>query len=221
MKKYLKFLKLINFKSIYFNLKYLPFKYAIRLPIFVSNKVFLLEAKGAIKIDPPISTGMILIGYGNIGIFDKKRSRSIWQVYGNVIFNGKANIGHGCKISVGKDAEISFGDGFTVSAETQIISHKKIKFGKNVLISWDCLFIDTDFHKIFDKAGRRINSPKPIIIGDKVWIGCRNVILKGSKVSDGSIIAANSFLNKDISEQSGIFIGNPIQFVKGQIYWEH
>ena len=49
----------------------------------------------------------------------------------------------------------------------------------------------------------------------------RNVILKGSKVSDGSIIAANSFLNKDISEQSGIFIGNPIQFVKGQIYWEH
>ena len=185
------------------------------------TKCFLLEAKGAIKIDAPISTGMILIGYGNIGIFDKKRSRSIWQVYGNVIFNGKANIGHGCKISVGKDAEISFGDGFTVSAETQIISHKKIKFGKNVLISWDCLFIDTDFHKIFDKSGRRINSPKPIIIGDKVWIGCRNVILKGSKVSDGSIIAANSFLNKDISEQSGIFIGNPIQFVKGQIYWEH
>ena len=79
--------------------------------------------------------------------------------------------------------------------------------------------MDTDFHKIFDQAGKIINSPEPIIIGHKVWIGCRNVILKGSKISDGTILGANSFLSKDISNRSGIFAGNPIRFIKGEITW--
>ena len=56
---------------------------------------------GKIIIDCPISTGLIQFGYGNVGVFDNKKSRSIWEVSGTVIFKGKCNIGHGSKISVG------------------------------------------------------------------------------------------------------------------------
>lgn len=220
MNKYIEILKRISLKTLYFNFKYFPFKEAIKFPVLISKNVFLLESKGSIKIDAPLKTGMILIGFGNIGIFDMKRSRSIWQVAGEVVFKGKANIGHGTKISVNKNALIEFGDNFSVTAETEIVAEKKIRFGRDVLISWDCLIMDTDFHKIYDQDDKLINSPKPIEIGNKVWIGCRNVILKGSKIADNSIIGANSFLSKDISDKSGIFLGNPIRFVKGNVRWE-
>lgn len=221
MNKVLKFLKKINFKSVYFNLKYLPLKDAVKFPFLISSKVFFLETNGTIKIDAPIKTGMVQIGYGEVGIFDMKRSRSIWKVSGEVTFKGKAHIGHGTKISVDKDAHLELGNNFTVTAESEIVVQKNIQFGDNVLISWDCLIMDTDFHKIYDQTGELINSPEPIIVGQKVWIGCRTVILKGSKISDGSIIGASSFLSKDISSESGIFAGNPIRFIKSNISWEN
>lgn len=215
-----KVLERINIKTVYFNLKYLPFKDAIKLPILISRNVFLLETNGSIKIDAPIKTGMIQIGFGNIGIFDMKRSRSIWQVSGKVTFKGEAYIGHGAKISVNEDAHLEFGNNFRVTAESEIVTEKSIQFGNDVLVSWDCLIMDTDFHKLLDQTGKIINPPEPIIIGNKVWIGCRNVILKGSKISDGSIIGANSFLSKDISDKSGLYAGNPIRYIKGDINWE-
>lgn len=220
MNEYVKFLRLINFKTLRFNLKYLPLRDAIKLPFLISKNVFCLETNGTIKIDAPIKTGMIKIGYGKVGIFDMKRSRSIWQVSGHVIFKGDANIGHGTKISVNKNARLELGNNFRITAESEIVAQKDIQFGDNVLISWDCLIMDTDFHKIYDQAGKLINAPEPIIIGQKVWIGCRNVILKGSRISDGSIIGANSFVSKDISSQSGIFAGNPIRFIKGDVTWK-
>lgn len=221
MNEVLKFFRRVNIRSVYFNLKHLPLKDAIKLPFLISKRVLFLENKGTINIDAPIKTGMIQIGYGRIGIFDMKRSRSIWEVSGKVTFKGRTRLGHGTKISVGKDAHLEFGNNFMVSAESAIVTQKNIQFGDDVLISWDCLIMDTDFHKIYDEAGKIINSPEPIIIGKKVWIGCRNVILKGSRISDYSIIGANSFLSKDISSQSGIFAGNPIRFVKGNISWEN
>lgn len=214
------FFKRISIKSVYFNLKYLPLKDAIKLPFLISRNVFLLETNGTIKIDAPIKTGMIQIGYGKVGIFDMKRSRSIWEVSGKVTFKGKAKIGHGAKISVGKDAHLELGNNFIVSAESEIVAKKNIQFGDNVMIAWDCLIMDSDLHKIYDKTGKLVNFPEPIIIGQKVWIGCRNVILKGSKISDGSIIGANSFLSKDISDKSGIFVGNPIKLIKEDVTWE-
>lgn len=220
MKKYLRHLKRMNVKSIRFNLKYLPFKDAIRLPFLISNNVFCLETNGNIKIEAQIKPGMIKIGFGKVGIFDMNRSRSIWQVSGNVIFKGNAEIGHGTKISVNEGGLLELGRNVKVTAETEIVVQKSIKIGDNVLISWNCLIMDTDFHKIYDQDGKIINSPKPIIIGNKVWIGCRTVILKGSKIADGSVIGTNSFLSKDISNQSGIFAGNPIRFIKGDITWK-
>lgn len=213
------FLKSLNFRSLYFNLKYLPLKDAVKLPFLISSRVFLLETGGEVHIKGPIKRGMIKIGFGNIGIFDMKRSRSVWHVSGKVIFEGKAHIGHGTKISVNKDALLEIGRNFRVTAESEIIVQKHVKVGENVLMSWDCLIMDTDFHNIYDSAGKVINSPKPIIIGDKVWIGCRNVILKGSKISSNSILGANSLVKSDISNQSGIFAGNPVKFVKGDVTW--
>lgn len=218
--KYIKFLRKLNIKTIYFNFKYLPVKKAIKFPFLISKNVFLLKTEGEIILNGAIRTGMVQLGYGKVGIFDRKRERSIWQIEGTVIFNGSAYLGHGTRISVGNSGVLNFGSGFRITAASTIISHNNITFGRDCLISWDCLIMDTDFHKIYNDKNEIINLSKAIVIGHNVWVGCRSTILKGSKISNNSIIGCNSQINKDISDQSGIFGGNPLRHLKGNVRWE-
>lgn len=132
------------------------------------------------------------IGFGEVGIFDNKKSRSIWDIAGTVIFKGKADIGHGSKISVGESGTLILGENFTVTAESTIVTYSEVQFGNNCLLSWDFLVMDTDLHKIRNSSGAILNEPQPILIGNDVWIGCRSLILKGATIPNGCIIGTNS-----------------------------
>jgi len=140
-------------------------------------------------------------------------------IRGKITFKGTARIGSGSAIHVGKNGIIDFGDNFVVTANTKIISKKYIKFGKDCLISWDCLFMDSDFHKIFDENDNLINPNKSILVGDKVWIGCRTSVLKGSEIANNSVIGSNSVVAKNISKKSGLYVGNPIRLSRENIKW--
>lgn len=164
---------------------------------------------------------MIRIGFGSVGIFDRNNSKSIWQNNGKIIFRGdKINIGHGSKISVNKKGTLIFGRNFCITAESQIVCSKYIDFGENVLMSWQCLVMDTDFHKIY-KNNKIKNLDEAIIIGNNVWIGCRNVILKGTKIANNCVIAANSTVVKNIEEESCIIAGNPAKVIEHNIDWKY
>jgi len=220
MKRFLKILQKINLKTIYFNFKYLPIKQSIKLPILISRKVYLREVSGKILIKGPIRPGLIQLGYGNIGIFDNKKSRSIWEVSGTVIFKGRANIGHGSKISVGKNGELILGENFIITAESSLVASKKIEFGNNCLLSWDILIMDTDSHIIKDNTGSIINYPKQITIGDNVWIGCRCLILKGAQIPDNCVIGADSIVNRLLENRNSLYAGSPVKLMKENITWE-
>ena len=168
-----------------------------------------------------IKAGMIRIGFGDVGIFDRIFSRTIIQLDGKIIFYGDASIGHGSKVSVGENGVLEIGKNFTITAETSIICHKKIKFGNNVLISWENLFMDTDFHKIKNKEKNSIiNEPEEISIGDNVWFGCKNTILKGSQIKNNCVIGSNSLINKKFNKDNLLIAGNPAKILKENIVWE-
>lgn len=215
----MKLLAKLNFKTIYFNLKYLPFRQAVKLPILLSRKVYLREMKGKITIEGPIETGLIKIGYGKVGIFDNRRSRSIWEVSGEVVFKGKANIGHGSKISVGKEGKLVLGSRFVVTAESSIVAHHSVEIGDDCLFSWDILLMDTDFHEMKNETGAVMNAPKPVKIGNKVWIGCRVLILKGTEIPDGCVIGANSSVSKKLEMENSLYVGQPCRLSKSGISW--
>jgi len=52
-----------------------------------------------------------------------------------------------------------------------------------------------------------------VIIGNDVWLGHGVTIMSGVKIGDGSIIAANSHLTKDVPPYS-IFGGNPAKMIR-------
>jgi len=220
MRKFLKFLKYINLKTIWFNIKYLPIRQALKLPFLISKNVSLRKVHGRIHFNCQIKYGLVQIGYGNVGIFDIKMSRTIWDVYGDVTFCGYAIIGHGSKIVVGSEGSLIIGDNLRITAESSIITSKKIQIGNDCFLSWDTLLMDTDFHTVKNENGEIINGPKPIIIGDHVWIGCRSIILKGAVIPNNTIIALNSMVNKELFEENCIYGGSPVECIKEKISWE-
>lgn len=208
----LKKLFLLNIvKTLYVNFHYFPFKTALKFPIFIYGNVKLSQIAGKITVNTPVRSGLLAIGKQNIGTLDHKHVRSIWEVRGEVILDGKVSLGSGSKISVASDAVLRFGDNFSMSGNSSLVCQKNISFGNDCLLSWDILVMDSDFHKILNMQGETINAPSPIRIGNHVWIGCRSTILKGVQVADHSVIAAGAVITKTLPYTHSIYGGNNLK----------
>jgi acetyltransferase-like isoleucine patch superfamily enzyme len=203
-------------KTLLFNFRYFPFRTAIRLPVLVSHRVWFMRLAGEVGI-ADLRTGAVRIGFGEIGIFDQHRSRTIWQVDGRVEFRGRADLGHGSKICV--TGTLIIGDGVSISAESAIVAARRICIGDKVVISWDVLIMDTDQHRLYDARGDEINAAKPVTIGNDVWIGCRSLVLKGVEIADGVVIAAASTLTRSVESPNVIAGGHPARVLRENISW--
>lgn len=160
---------------------------------------------------------MLLLGYHNLGGRDKKGSRTVWQVDGIIKIRGKRiDIGRGSKLSI--HGILSLGDHFTITGDSSIICKKYVGFGDDVLISWEVLVMDTDFHTIVDNNERVLNFDKPIKVANHVWIGCRSTILKGVRIPSDVVIAAGSIITGEIEEGRAIYASNQKK-LKEHINW--
>ena len=135
-----------------------------------------------------------------------------------VCFNGKVKIGSACRICCNEKGNIIFEDGVNITGRTAVVSDNRITIGKDSLISWDCLLMDTDFHKVIYQ-GKPVNNSKVIYLRDHVWIGCRSTILGGADVSENSIVAAGSILTKHFDEEN-ILLGGNNRVLKKNVLWD-
>ena len=85
------------------------------------------------------------------------------------------------------------------------------------MISDDVRIQDSDNHNIVIN-GIEKESTKPIIIGDRVWVGKNVLILKGVTIGDGAIIAAGSVVVKDVPSKT-LVAGNPAKVIKENVEW--
>ena len=208
-------------KTILFNLRCLPLRQAARLPILVSHRVALYDLSGAVTIRGELRPAMILLGFGEVGAFDFKRERSVWQVAGRVVFEGRARLGNGFKLSVYDTGTITLGPEFVLNAESQLVCRESITFGRGCLISWDVLVLDTDFHPLVTDGAAAGAAQAPIVFGDRVWIGARSSVLKGVRLEDDVIVAAGAVVTRPEPRSSVILGGNPATVVREGVEWRH
>ena len=108
---------------------------------------------------------------------------------------------------------------------------KNIVVGKNVFINACCKFQDQGGITIGNGVliGHNVTLatlnhderpqfrqniyPKPIKIGDNVWIGSNATILQGVTIGDGAIIGANAVVTKDVPENT-IVAGVPAKIIR-------
>lgn len=58
------------------------------------------------------------------------------------------------------------------------------------------------------------------MIGNYVWIGMQSILLKGSNIPTGTIIAARFLVNKVFNTENAIYAGHPAKLVKEGMHWE-
>lgn len=212
--------------SLYFNMKVFPMKTALKLPVFVKYNIRCRGLrKGVIKINAPVSTGMIKIGAadGPEGIVTGKEKCSIiLGQSGQIIFDGTANLSNGTTIRCDGSGIVRFGNKFTCNANCLFASNTEIVFGEDCMLGWNVSVRDSDGHKLFnlDQPGVRANNDVGINIGDHVWLSSYSDVLKGAKVSNNSVIGYRACVTKRFEESNCVIAGIPGKIVKHGVTWE-
>lgn len=202
-------------KTIWFNFRYLPMKQAKRLPIWIHYGTSVeIHEGGKIILPLNVSLAMIRIGFHRVEVCGSD-AKTVLSVSGGILcFQGTAHIGHGSKIHVSAGGRLTLGDNFAISASSALNCYKSIRFGKDVQFSWDCLVMDSDTHKIYDDEGNVTNEAKEIVVGDKVWIGCRATILKGAVIPNNCVIGSCSLVSGNKYEPNSVIVGVPAKSIK-------
>jgi acetyltransferase-like isoleucine patch superfamily enzyme len=127
---------------------------------------------------------------------------------GGTISAGNCQFYSGVRLEVGNNAEITIGNGTYINRNSLIVSERRVTIGKDCRLSWDVVIMDTDQHPLNSKKVER----KPVLIGDKSWIGCRSIILKGVTIGEGAVIAAGSTVTKDVPPYT-VYGGSPARYI--------
>lgn len=220
MNRYLLFFLSIP-KILWVNFRFLPWRQAVKLPLFVSYDSVVRLRRGGIIFDCPVRRGLVHLGFWRIPVCDcGVRSSIIVGSRGTLVFRGSAFMGEGTKLIV-VGGHLVFGDHFRVTGTTSICCYHYIEFGTNFLGSWECLIMDSDCHPILGANGEMVNSDRPIKFGDNVWMGCRCTILKGTVVPADSVIGAASFLGGGKFSPRTIIAGHPARSAKDIMGWAY
>lgn len=202
-------------KTIVFNKKYFGIKSLICPKVLISRNVKLLKLGGDVRVEDS-RIGAVRIGYGDVGIIDKKYQRTIWENTGSVTFKGTASLGIGMRVA--NSGELVLGRGCYFNGNSDIICCREMIFGEECLVSWECLFMDTDWHYIYNRDTNEILNPdRSIIVGNHCWIGCRTTVLKGTVISDESVIAACSLISRKLEKSNCIY--STSRTIKENIRW--
>lgn len=127
----------------------------------------------------------------------------------NIVFGENVSLYSG--VQIWGDGKITIGDNVSIGKDTIIFAHEPMIIGNDTLIAGQCYIIDSDHGISRSNLIRKQQlESKPIHIGRDVWIGTGSKVLKGSYISDGSVIGAMSLV-KGKTENYSINVGIPIR----------
>lgn len=207
-----KFVKLISIpKSFYVSARLVGFKHAFKLPVMVRFNCALNSLKGRVIVkDTPLKRNLLSIGFSSTGIFDKRYSRSVLEISGNLVVKGMVSFGQGTKMSIGETGTMTVEDGFSSTAEGTFVCVNKLFLGKGTAVAWSAMIMDTDWHSTKNTLTNELSpAAGEVYIGRYCWIGTRSMVLKNSYIPDGCILAANSTANKRYPNPSTLLGGTP------------
>lgn len=114
----------------------------------------------------------------------------------------------------GGSGDVLIGPGCTVNSGCVLYTGNGIRIGCGVAVAANCTFAPTNhaYQRRDIPIVRQgfLASKGGILIGDDVWIGANCVILDGTVIGDGCVIAAASLVRGTL-DAYGIYGGNPLR----------
>lgn len=127
--------------------------------------------------------------------------------------SGTVELGHvalypGARITCAGPGRVRIGDGSYLNRNTRVQSRTEVCLGSHCMVAWDVV--------ITDYRGTPAAPPEaafePVVFGDNVWVGCRAVILGGTRLGDGCIVAAGSIVSGTFPA-GAVIAGKPAEVV--------
>jgi acetyltransferase-like isoleucine patch superfamily enzyme len=106
---------------------------------------------------------------------------------------------------------LEIGDRAVLNYGVDIAATGLVRIGADSMIGTHTIILDNDFHELTDRD--QVPESRPVMIGERVWIGNRCIIMPGVTIGDDAVVGAGSVVMTSIP--SGAFaIGNPSRVIK-------
>lgn len=221
MKKFKQIIHIGILKTLWFNYRYFKLKEAVFLPVILARDVQIRQCKrGFCKLlGGRGKFGVLRFGFGDrLSNYSQKSSIAI---SGKIIVVGSSihAFGPGTRLVVSESGTLTIGENFTASVNNKILCYHSITIGNDNMWSFDNIIMDTDAHQILQEDGNVINKNKSILFGDHVWLGCRNIVLKGTIIPNGCMVASGSKLSCKFEKENCIITSHKT-ILKENIIWK-
>lgn len=113
------------------------------------------------------------------------------------------SLGEGCFLEapfhVAYGANLHLARGVYINAFCTVLDTARVEIGARSLLGPGVHIYCADHHH--ERAGREkgLERALPVRIGAEVWVGGRAVILPGTTIGDGAIVAAGAVVTKDVA----------------------
>lgn len=135
----------------------------------------------------------------------------------NVVLNSRsegyhANMPCGVKIVCARpDAVIRIGARSRLNGAC-LHAWKQVNIGEDCLLAAGVQIIDANGHKIAPEGKRTASKdePRPVSIGNDVWLGLNVVVLPGTQIGDNVVVGANAVVSGEIPDNSIVRPSDPV-----------
>lgn len=171
-----------------------------------------------------IQDGANLIVDSKLGVGGKRFNKSHLEtrllVEKGATLNVKGCFGifYGSDVEVFSGGYLELGNHGGSNIDLNIICANKIVIGDDVMMGRHVTIRDNNGGHYISLQGYK--NSRPIIIGNKVWIGEGSTIMPGVKIGDGAVISAGSMVLCNVPAHS-LVAGNPARVVYENILWKY
>lgn len=137
--------------------------------------------------------------------------------YGRLVLGRWVHIGQGNAIRC-HEGTLRIGDKCVFGKDNTVNGYLDIEFGAATIVA-DWVYV-CDFDHVFDDVTVPIKDQgivkSPVRIGPDVWLGTKVTVLRGVTIGQGSVVAANAVVNKDLPAWS-VAVGIPARVVRDRV----
>ncbi len=105
-------------------------------------------------------------------------------------------------------------NGCFLNRNCNLVAMDEIYIGKGTTIGPNVCIYDHDHLR--NSSGNSDFIARPVLIDENVWIGANAIILKGTQIGNGAIIAAGSVVTKDVPGYA-VVGGVPAKLIKSEL----
>ena len=205
--------------TIWFNIRYLPIKQAVHLPIFVRTNLRIEQLRrGQIEL-VDVKPFIVKLGGGKSPAMNANRACIFLNRDAKLIFRVHAVVSEGTVLRCDKSGYIDFGNDFYCNCNCYFRTESKITFGDDCALGWNCTVNTSDGHHVWHNE-KKVLMEGPINIGNRVWLASEVTLNKCTCIADDCVVTQRAVVTKPFNEQHCLIGGIPAKIILRNINWK-